>query len=84
MRGGLFRRMSDGASLMHSMESIQLNLPLCDLRQADAYQPRPPRKRTCLNGKLVYDEDGLPVGNVSKRVASLFASSTAFAGRPNR
>ena len=44
---------------MHSMESIQLNLPLCDLRQADAFQPRPPRKRTCLNGKLVYDEDVL-------------------------
>jgi hypothetical protein len=44
---------------MHSVESIQLNLPLCDLRPADAYQPRPPRKRTCLNGKLVYDEDVL-------------------------
>ena len=44
---------------MHSMESIQLNLPLCDLHQVDAYQPRPPRKRTCLNGKLVYDEDVL-------------------------
>ena len=44
---------------MPSMESIQLNLPLCDLRRADAYQPRPLRKRTCLNGKLVYDEDVL-------------------------
>jgi hypothetical protein len=41
------------------MESIQLNLPLSDIRPADAYRPRPPRKRTCLNGKLVYDEDVL-------------------------
>jgi hypothetical protein len=41
------------------MESIQLNLPLSDLRPADTYQPRPPRKRTCLNGKLVFDEDVL-------------------------
>jgi hypothetical protein len=41
------------------MESIQLNLPLCDLRRTDAYQPRPLRKRTCLNGKLVYNEDVL-------------------------
>jgi len=44
---------------MHDMESMQLNLPLCNLRPADAYQPRPPRKRTCLNGKLVYDQDML-------------------------
>jgi hypothetical protein len=50
---------------MHNMESIQLNLPLCDLRQADDYQPRPLRKRTCLNGKLVYDEDMLLPGGAS-------------------
>ena len=41
---------------MHSMDSMQLNLPLCDQHHAEAYQPRPPRKRTCLNGKLVYGE----------------------------
>ena len=50
---------------MHDMESMQLNLPLCDLPPADAYRPRPPRKRTCLNGKLVYDEDMLLPGGAS-------------------
>ena len=44
---------------MVSLESIQLDLPLRDVRLAGAYQPRPLRKRTCLNGKLVYDEDVL-------------------------
>jgi hypothetical protein len=45
------------------MESMQLNLPLCDQHLAAAYQPRPQRKRTCLNGKLVYSEDAsLPDG----------------------
>jgi len=45
------------------MDSMQLTLPLYDRHLADAYQPRPHRKRTCLNGKLVYSEGAaLPDG----------------------
>ena len=48
---------------MHSVESIQMNLPSRDRPHAGAYEFRPPRKRTCLNGKLVYSEDAsLPDG----------------------
>lgn len=40
-----------------------MNLPSCDRRPADGYLSRPPRKRTCLKGKLVYSEDtSLPDG----------------------
>jgi hypothetical protein len=41
---------------MHSADSTQMSLPLLDRNRAIAYRPRPPRKRTCLNGKLVYSE----------------------------
>jgi hypothetical protein len=45
------------------MASMQLSLPLGERRPAGTYQYRPPRKRTCLNGKLVYSEDAsLPDG----------------------
>jgi hypothetical protein len=48
---------------MCSMDSMQLSLALCDRPHADGYQPRPPRKRTYLNGKLVYGEGpSLPDG----------------------
>ena len=48
---------------MHSMDSVQLSLPLPNRHRTDAHQFRPPRKRTCLNGKLVYSEDlSLPDG----------------------
>ncbi len=48
---------------MHSVDSIQMHLPLRDRHHAGTYQFRPPRKRTCLNGKLVYSEDAsLPDG----------------------
>ncbi|HEY0281671.1 MAG TPA: PilZ domain-containing protein [Rhizomicrobium sp.] len=36
---------------------MQLDLPPRDRRSVDAYLSRPPRKRTCLNGKLVFSED---------------------------
>jgi hypothetical protein len=45
------------------MDSIRLDLPPRDLLHADGYQSRSPRKRTCLNGKLVFSENAsLPDG----------------------
>jgi hypothetical protein len=48
---------------MHSVDTTQMSLPLFDRDHAVAFQPRPPRRRTCLNGKLVYsDGTTLPDG----------------------
>jgi len=48
---------------MHDRETMQLDLPLYERHLADTYQPRPLRKRTCLNGKLVFSENvSLPDG----------------------
>ncbi len=41
---------------MHNLEPTQMGMPLFDQNHAIDYRPRPPRKRTCLNGKLVYSE----------------------------
>jgi len=40
---------------MRSLDSLPLNQQLHERRPTDAYEARAPRKRTCLNGKLVYD-----------------------------
>ena len=41
---------------MHSDGSFQFSLPLSDRQNPAVYQPRPRRRRTLLNGKLVYSE----------------------------
>jgi hypothetical protein len=41
---------------MPSVDQTPPNLPLQDRCQADAYETRPLRTRTCLNGKLVHGD----------------------------
>lgn len=41
---------------MPRMASIPLNAPSGNPHRTGAYEPRPPRIRTCLNGKVVYGE----------------------------
>jgi len=41
---------------MASMDSMQPSVPQLDQSQAIAFRSRPPRKRTCLNGKLVFSD----------------------------
>jgi hypothetical protein len=40
---------------MRNLDSLPLNQQLNNPSPAGAYEVRAPRKRTCLNGKLVYD-----------------------------
>jgi len=46
---------------MRNMQSLTLNQQLRNQRPAGAYESRPPRKRTCLDGKLVYGEGAFTI-----------------------
>ena len=48
---------------MQTSNAMQLNIPFAENGSVQ-YQPRPPRTRTCMSGKLVYGEaHGVPAGS---------------------
>jgi hypothetical protein len=64
---------------MRSLDSLPLNQQLRDQRPPGAYERRPPRKRTCLNGKLVHGEGAFTI-DCSVRDISAGGAKVVLAG----